>query len=113
MAHMQKEEQILFPYIKHLKEIETSNKTLVPPMFGTIKNPITMMEQEHEDAGTAFETIRNLSDDLNPPNDACKTYQITYKLLNEFEENLHFHIHLENNILFPKAISLEEKLLEK
>lgn len=111
LSHMQKEEQILFPYIKNLRDCEDKNKVLTPPMFGSIKNPIEMMEQEHEEAGTIFETIRELSNDLVPPTDACKTYQITYKLLNEFEENLHFHVHLENNILFPKAINLETELL--
>ena len=108
---MEKEEQILFPYIKYERECETTNNLFQPPMFGTIKNPIAMMEREHEDAGDVFETIRSLSNDLQPPSDACKTYQVTYAMLNEFEENLHFHIHLENNILFPKAILLEEKLL--
>ena len=111
LNHMQKEEQILFPYIKKLTQTEDSETNLTTPMFGSIKNPIAMMEQEHEEAGNAFQNIRSLSNNLIPPNDACKTYQITYTLLNEFEENLHLHIHLENNILFPKAISLEEKLL--
>ena len=111
LNHMQREEQILFPYIKRMVQTKDSKISLTPPMFGSIKNPIAMMEQEHEEAGNAFQVIRSLSNNLTPPNDACKTYQITYSLLNEFEENLHLHIHLENNILFPKSVALEEELL--
>lgn len=110
LMHMEKEEQILFPYIKQLGASESQNRKANPPMFGTIKNPIEMMEQEHVDAGNAFESMRVESNDFNPPTDACKTYQVTFSLLNEFEENLHLHIHLENNILFPKAIAIEEKM---
>ncbi len=112
LSHMEKEEQILFPYIRQIVESEDFNKKLNPPMFGTIQNPIAMMEQEHIDAGNAFEAMRTLSNDFLPPQDACKTYKVTYSMLNEFEENLHLHIHLENNILFAKAIDLENKLLK-
>ena len=111
IPHMQKEEQILFPYIKSLVEKKESSKNIQAPIFGTVRNPIAMMEKEHEQAGELFRNIRSISNDLLAPSNACNTYQVTYSMLNEFEENLHFHIHLENNILFPKAIDLENEIL--
>ena len=111
IPHMQKEEQILFPYIKQMIKMKELNRKMNESRFGTVRNPISMMEQEHEMAGALFKNIREISKNLTPPEDACKTYQVTYSMINEFEENLHFHIHLENNILFPKAIKLEEEIL--
>lgn len=108
LQHMQKEEEILFPVMKNLEDKQENKGINFTPKVGSIKGPITMMEQEHEDAGNAFQLIHSLSNNLTPPEDACKTYKITYAMLNEFEENLHLHIHLENNILFPKALSFEE-----
>ena len=106
--HMQKEEMILFPYIKEMTEAR-KNGTLPPyPAFGTIANPIHMMEAEHTSAGSAMETIEELSKGFTPPVDACPSYQIMFAKLQEFQQNLHQHVHLENNILFPKAIQLEK-----
>ena len=107
--HMQKEEFLLFPYIKTLTTANGENRPARPP-FGSVRNPIRMMEAEHQSAGDAFSRIRTLSGDLTPPPDACETYRVTYKELVEFERDLHQHIHLENNILFPKAIELEEAI---
>ena len=109
--HMHKEELILFPYIKELWTCKENGSIMSPPAFGTIENPIRMMENEHNSAGDAMEQIRTYSNNYNPPEYACNTYTVSYKLLNEFEEDLHEHIHLENNILFPKAIGLERELL--
>ncbi len=109
--HMHKEEMILFPYIKKMEECKKQNQQLSIPPFGSIENPINMMEEEHDDAGNEMKEIRNLSNNYNPPAHACNTYMVSFKLLEEFEEDLHMHIHLENNILFPKAIQLEKKLL--
>lgn len=108
-SHMMKEEQILFPYIKTLYEasLEKSLKPNAP--FGTVKNPITMMIAEHESAGSCLSQIRALTNDYTLPAEACGSYQLLYNLLNAFEEDLHLHIHLENNILFPNAIALENK----
>ena len=80
------------------------------PAFGTIQNPINMMQQEHQVEGDRFAKIAELSNQYNPPADACNTYRVAYALLQEFEQDLHLHIHLENNILFPKAIALEAGL---
>ena len=67
------------------------------------------MEQEHEKAGDIYKEITRLTNNYIPPKDACNTYKSLYKFLNEFEMNLHHHIHLENNILFPKAIELQNE----
>lgn len=106
--HMMKEETILFPYIKQL--VNEKNSVNEGCSFGTVKNPIRMMEHEHDVVGNIFKTIRGLSNDYTPPEDACTTYKLSYKKLEEFENDLHQHIHLENNILFPKSIKLESEL---
>jgi len=108
-GHMCKEEQILFPYIKQLF-LAKSNKLQTPyTAFGTVKNPIHMMEHEHDVVGDIFKEIRELSNNYTPPEDSCATYKVSYLKLKEFEEDLHQHIHLENNILFPKSILLESE----
>lgn len=108
-SHMMKEETILFPYIKQL--VDEKKSVNEGCSFGTVKNPIRMMEHEHDVVGNIFKTIRELSNDYTPPEDACTTYKLSYKKLEEFENDLHQHIHLENNILFPKSIKLESELL--
>lgn len=110
-AHMPKEEQVLFPAIKQMVEAAKNNTNYLSPGFGSIKNPINMMEAEHLSAGENIEKIRELSDNFTPPIDACSTYRVLFNKLEEFEHDLHRHIHLENNVLFKKAIALEEKLL--
>jgi regulator of cell morphogenesis and NO signaling len=109
--HMLKEERVLFPYIKGLVAAEAGGRSAVPPPFGTIRNPIRMMETEHESAGNVLFGIRKRSGGYSSPADGCTTYQVTYRELEEFEKDLHQHIHLENNVLFPRAIELEMKLL--
>jgi regulator of cell morphogenesis and NO signaling len=108
--HLMKEEQILFPYIKNLVKIKNDKSKFEPPYFSSVANPIKMMEAEHTSAGDEMYEIRKLSNNYLPPKDACNTFKIMYKKLKEFEEDLHRHVFLENNILFPKAIALEEKL---
>jgi len=108
--HMQKEENILFPYIKVLAEADRTGAPPPVPFFGSIENPIRMMEAEHADAGNDMEEIRTLSNGFTPPEDACTTFRVSYQELQAFERDLHQHVHLENNILFPKAIELERKL---
>ena len=110
MSHMMKEERILFPLIKYLTETQKFNEKPKTGGFGTIKNPIRQMEAEHVSAGNAMDTIRKLTNNYVLPEDACTTFQITYKELDEFEKDLHKHVHLENNILFPRSIELEEEL---
>jgi len=79
------------------------------PQFGTVESPIAIMMQEHDNEGERFRQIADLSNNYNPPADACNTYKVTFAMLDEFEKDLHLHIHLENNILFPKAIKLEQQ----
>jgi len=107
--HLQKEEMILFPFIRNMVSAKIENKPLLTPHFGTVENPISMMKNEHQNEGERFEKISELSSNYTPPTHACNTYKVTYALLKEFEDNLHQHIHLENNILFPSAIVLQDK----
>lgn len=107
--HMNKEESILFPYIRNLVQAK-QDSTYVHAPFGTVENPIRVMMHEHDAEGERFRKIAELTDDYNPPADACSTYRVTFSMLKEFEDDLHLHIHLENNILFPKSIKLEESL---
>ncbi|MFZ1703813.1 MAG: iron-sulfur cluster repair di-iron protein [Saprospiraceae bacterium] len=106
LAHMEKEEVILFPYIRKMM----SGNEISPPTFGTVQNPIHMMMSEHDNEGERFRKISALSNNYTPPPDACATYSVAFSLLKEFEEDLHLHIHLENNILFVKAIESEQAL---
>jgi len=105
--HMQKEEIILFPYIRNMVEAQKNHDNAARPGFGTIQNPIQMMMEEHNVEGERFRKMSSLSEGYNPPADACSTYRVAYAMLKEFEGDLHLHIHLENNILFPKAIEME------
>jgi regulator of cell morphogenesis and NO signaling len=105
-SHLMKEEQILFPYIKELESPQSSNRRT---MFGSVRNPIHMMEIEHDSAGDAMKEIRELSNNFTAPDEGCFSYKTLYQGLLEFEADLHQHIHLENNILFPRAIQLEGK----
>ena len=109
-SHMKKEELILFPFIRKLVKAEQEHSVIVKPHFGSVENPVEMMMQDHEVEGERFRKIADLSDNYTPPEDACNTYRVSLALLNEFEQDLHLHIHLENNILFSKAIELEKKL---
>ncbi len=109
-AHMKKEELILFPFIKMMTEAEKTGKEIRQPHFGTVENPVSMMKHEHDIEGERFRKIAKLTNNYQFPSDACNTYQVAFKMLEDFENDLHKHIHLENNILFPKAIALEEKL---
>ncbi len=109
-AHMQKEEQILFPYIERL-ERATEGQQLEPPFFQTVRNPVHRMMEEHDSAGRALQGIRGLSTGYQTPAEACESYREVYRSLEEFEANMHAHVHLENNILFPRAVELEGKML--
>jgi regulator of cell morphogenesis and NO signaling len=108
--HLFKEEKILFPYIKTLVTAAKSGQPLQQAGFGTVQNPIRMIETEHEMVGKNLARIRELSANYLLPEGACNSYKLLYSLLEEFEDDLHLHIHLENNILFPKALELEEQL---
>lgn len=110
MNHMVKEERILFPYIKDIVMAQKNTQPLQASHFGTVQNPINMMEMEHEVVGKNMEEIRTLTQNYVLPDDACASYSLLYRMLDEFEEDLHIHVHLENNILFPKALKAEQQL---
>ncbi|NOQ72842.1 MAG: iron-sulfur cluster repair di-iron protein [Crocinitomix sp.] len=107
--HMHKEETVLFPYIKELVAAKKSGTKISAP-FGTVQNPINMMLAEHDSAGNELEAIQQLTEDYVPPKGACATHTVSYGQLKEYADDLMRHIHLENNILFPKAIALEKEL---
>jgi len=100
LQHLQKEEEVLFPAIKSvLANNDRESKEL-------IVSEISRMSSEHEFAGGAMDQINELTHHYKLPEDACSTYQVTFKLLDQFEDDLHVHVHLENNILYPKALKL-------
>jgi len=101
--HMMKEEQVLFPAIRRLEQASA------PPRFpfGSIGKPIAMMRHEHDQAGAALKDLRELTDGFTPPDDACNSYRTMLDALQTLEEDLHLHIHKENNILFPRAEQLQ------
>jgi regulator of cell morphogenesis and NO signaling len=110
-AHMKKEEFILFPFVRKMMKAKTERLKVSAPHFGTVQNPVEMMMDEHSVEGERFSNIETLSNNYTPPEDSCNTYKVTFALLKEFEQDLHLHIHLENNILFPKAIAMEKELI--
>ena len=105
--HMTKEENILFPYISRLETAVSENGPQPFAPFGTVQNPIAVMMREHDATGEILRRMRDLSSDFNAPADACISYQTLYGALGELEADLHQHIHLENNILFPRALQME------
>jgi regulator of cell morphogenesis and NO signaling len=104
--HLEKEERILFPYI----EVMDESGSLPPADFSGVSQPIATLEREHESAGKAFDRINALADGYHPPDDACNTYRLVLRELQELEQDLHIHIATENYLLFPKAVALEKSL---
>lgn len=105
-AHMLKEEHGLFPYIERVAEARRTGASVAPAPFGDVANPIRMMEADHDHAGAAMARIRELAADYDVPAHGCTTWRVTLQELEAFEQDLHLHVHLENNILFPKARAL-------
>lgn len=112
IIHINKEERILFHVIRYLVDCDEISEKPKMHGFKTVKNPIEKMEAGHTNAGAIMEEIKELTNNFTPPADACETFRLTYKELEEFTKDLHIHVHLENNILFPKAIQLEEDLIK-
>ena len=109
-GHMKKEELILFPRIKELQKLANNENANLQLNITYLQSPITVMEQEHDHAGNLLNEIRILSNDYTPPQDACTTYRLSFAALKAFELDLHHHVHLENNLLFPKAINMFREL---
>ncbi|MBB1148960.1 MULTISPECIES: iron-sulfur cluster repair di-iron protein [unclassified Myroides] len=108
--HLKKEELVLFPFVRKMVTATITGQAIEAPHFGTVEHPVEMMMHEHDNEGERFRKIAALSNNYTPPADACNTYKVTFAMLKEFEEDLHKHIHLENNILFPSAVILEQKM---
>ena len=111
--HMKKEELILFPSIKKMINLKNEPDQELNPEDESVQNPINMMMEEHSAEGDRFSKISELSNNYTAPADGCTTYNVAFDMLKEFEADLHMHIHLENNILFPGAIKLEKELSAK
>ncbi|MEX0983073.1 MAG: hemerythrin domain-containing protein, partial [Bacteroidales bacterium] len=109
-SHMHKEESILFPYIRNMEAAKASDGKL--PEDPRIEGTIREMMEEHLTEGDRFMKISEITDQYQVPPDGCSTFEVTYRTLEEFENDLHRHIHLENNVLFPKAVALEKTLRE-
>jgi regulator of cell morphogenesis and NO signaling len=110
IPHMLKEEQVLFPYVEQLEETEAGQRDAPTPFFGTVKNPVRMMMAEHDRVGELLASLREVSEGFTPPDSACFSYRELYRRLAEFEQRTHEHVHLENNLYFPRAVALEEKV---
>jgi regulator of cell morphogenesis and NO signaling len=108
--HMMKEERILFPYIQEMEGMAAAGEALADAPFGTVGNPVSMMEAEHEAVGRELAEMRRLTGGFEAPADACNSFRGLYYGLAELERELHEHIHLENNVLFPRALALEQSL---
>lgn len=106
-VHMMKEERILFPFLKEMETGTPADRTVALPCFASIELPISRMLADHDDAGVLIANIHELSGGYIVPEDGCPTYRSLYQALEEFERDLHHHIHLENNILFPRAVEME------
>jgi regulator of cell morphogenesis and NO signaling len=109
--HMMKEERVLFPHIMRMEAALKNHETIPVPPFMTVRNPVRMMSLEHDNVGELLREMRRVTSDYTVPSDGCVSYQTLYQALKEFEEDLHQHIFLENNILFPRAVEMEASLL--
>jgi regulator of cell morphogenesis and NO signaling len=107
-THMMKEEMMLFPYIERMEEAAIEKAPVAPAPFGSVGNPVAMMMHEHDSAGNALRGLRQASNGYAAPPGACISFQTLYQALTAFEADLHRHIHLENNVLFPRAIEMEQ-----
>jgi regulator of cell morphogenesis and NO signaling len=107
-THLMKEEMVLFPYVLRMEEAVAAKARVLPAPFGSVGNPVAMMMNEHDGAGNALRSMRGISNGYAPPSDACVSFRTLYEALSAFEADLHQHIHLENNVLFPRAIEMEQ-----
>ncbi len=108
--HMQREENVLFPFINLITKADKEGNQIPRPHFVTVNNPIARMMKDHADEGERFEKIERLTNNYTPPADACNSYKYLYSKLKEFQDDLFQHIHKENNILFPRAIEIEKRI---
>jgi regulator of cell morphogenesis and NO signaling len=110
LPHMLKEEQVLFPYVTQLDEAAAGDRPAPTPFFGTVKNPVRMMMLEHDRVGELLAGLRAVTGEYTPPESACFSYRELYRRLAELEQRTHEHVHVENNLYFPRAVDLEERV---
>lgn len=110
IPHMLKEEQVLFPYVAQMEAARGRGEEPPTPFFGTVRNPVRMMMAEHDAIGGMLAELRHTTNDYKLPEDACLSFRALYERLSDIEQDLHQHIHLENNLLFPRAASMEESV---
>lgn len=113
VMHQRKEELMIFPFIKRMVKARDENTPFVHNPSKTVEDPLNMLREEHNIQGDSFKNISHLTNNYRAPEDGCNTYGTTLHLIKEFETDLHKHIHLENNILFPKALLLEKELTKE
>lgn len=106
VAHLREEEEVFFPAVKRVHAARKTGNEPTAEDVATIRTSLAKLGPEHEEIGDAVHTIRHLSKEYAIPSDVCNTFLVTYQKLKEFEDDLHKHVHLENNILFPKAAQL-------
>lgn len=109
VPHMLKEEQVLFPYVGQMEYAAAGHSAPPTPFFGTVKNPVRMMMLEHDRVGELLLALRTVTEGFVPPESACFSYRELYRRMEDFERRTHEHIHIENNIYFPRAVALEER----
>jgi regulator of cell morphogenesis and NO signaling len=112
LIHMQKEEAVLFPYIEQIDAAASGRLPVPLSHFGSVQNPVRMMMFEHDRDGATLKKLRKLSSNYTAPADACPSFKGLYAGLEDFERDLHRHIHLENNVLFPQAVDMETVMLQ-
>lgn len=108
--HQVKEEKVLFPFIRQLVQCKRENRPAGNPPLGTVESPVQTMVDEHGNVARHLHALEELSDNYNVPADGCESYRLYFHKLQELDEDLHQHIHLENNILFPRSVELEKEL---
>ena len=111
--HLMKEEMMLYPFIYQLCDGDLNHHSVQAFHCGSVESPIGVMEAEHEEEGQRQKKIRQLTNDYTPPADACGSLKLTYALLKQFKDDLHEHIHLENNLIFPRALEIESRVVER
>ncbi|HEX6913715.1 MAG TPA: iron-sulfur cluster repair di-iron protein [Chitinophagaceae bacterium] len=109
-THFMKEERVVFPFIKALVQARNTGNTEILSQQPSVTEPIQIMESDHEAAGEILDEMRKLTNNYTAPANACNSYQFLFMKLKELDEDLHQHIHLENNLLFPKALEIEKSL---
>ncbi len=112
LDHLKEEEKSIFPVIDQLVQAKNESRYIYAPCFGIVSDPIKQMREDHLREGERFDELAEMTDNFTVPDDGCNTFKLTYERLKEFNSDLHKHIHLENNILFSKAVELEKEVVQ-